>query len=296
VSSLSTFQSAGPTIMQYTRAGLVALVLSLIISLVLAIPIPATESGLSSRSNPSLNGRDHIQLDPNSIPTLPDATRALNPREYITTNVDDELVRRNIFSKIKHAFQSLGHKIKDGFQKAGSAIKKGFQKFGSEVKTGFQKAGTAIKHVAEKVGSGIKKAAQKVWHFVKTTGAQVVKFGAKVVQSVGEVVGKVVGVIPGIGKPIQQAIHGVTEVAGVISDHIHVKLSEKLQKGMNVMNKADKYLGYIPIRRELSEEEAFQERDISEADYFEERDDIALEDREEFYLEANEIYERYDWD
>ena len=78
-----------------SRAGLVALVqvFALIISLVSAVPIPATESGLSStlppRSNPTLNGKDHIQLDTAKIPeislsgrmsTLPAATRALTRR------------------------------------------------------------------------------------------------------------------------------------------------------------------------------------------------------------------------
>jgi len=325
-----------------SRAGLVTLVVfALIISLVSAVPIPATESGLSSTlppsSNPSLNGKDHIQLDTPRIPeislsgrmsTLPAATRALTRRQHISTNMDDQLVRRSIFTKIKHAFQSLGHKIKSGFQKAGAAIKKGFQKAGSAIKSGFQKvkqgfqkagsaikhgfqkAGTAIKHgfqkvghaiktVAQKVGKGIKTAAKKVWHFVKTTGAKIAKFGLKVVQSVGEVVGKVAQFIPAIGKPIQQAIHGVSKVAGVISDHINVKLPGKLQKGMDVMNKANKIMDYIPRRRDFSEEEAFQQRDISEAYYFEERDDdVALENREESYFEADErdIYERYDLD
>jgi hypothetical protein len=123
---------------------------------------------------------------------------------------------------------------------------------------------------------------------------------------VGEVAGHVASFIPGVGKPVQQAINGVSRVAGVISDRIPAKLSSKLQKGMNVMNKADKIMSYIP--RDLSEEEAFEERDISDADYFQERDDIELENREESYLEAYErdideqdiyerdIYERYDMD
>ena len=131
---------------------------------------------------------------------------------------------------------------------------------------------------------------------MKTTGAKIAKFGLKVVESVGEVVGKVVGFIPGIGKPLDRAIEGVSKVAGVISDHIHVKLPGKLQKGMDVMNKADKIMGYIPRRRDLSEEEAFEERDIGEAYYLEERDDdIALENREGSYFEADErdFYERY---
>ena len=99
---LSTFQLAGPTIMHYSesdipsRAGLVALVFALIISLVSAVPIPVAESGLSSsftsspssHGNPSLNGfghrqDHHIQLDTTKISlsgrmsTLPAATRAL---------------------------------------------------------------------------------------------------------------------------------------------------------------------------------------------------------------------------
>ena len=87
-------------------------------------------------------------------------------------------------------------------------------------------------------------AAQKVGNFVKTTGAKVAKFGLKVVQSVGEVVGHAASFIPAIGKPIQAAIKGVTTVAGVASNSIHAKLSSKLQKGMNVMNKADKVMSY----------------------------------------------------
>ena len=120
------------------------------------------------------------------------------------------------------------------------------------------------------------------------------------VESVDEVAGKVVGFIPGIGKPLDRVIEAEGKIAGVISDHIHVKLPGKLQKGMNVMNKADKIMGYIPRRREFSfsEEDALHQRDIGEAYYFEERDDIALENREESYFEANErdIYERYDLD
>jgi hypothetical protein len=116
---------------------------------------------------------------------------------------------------------------------------------------------------------------------------------------VGEVVGKVAAFIPGIGKPIQQAIHGVTKVAGVVSDRIHVKLSRKLEKGMKVMEKADKIMDYIPRRREFSEEEGFEQRDIDEAYLFEERDDYELENRdelEESYYERDIIYERYDLD
>jgi hypothetical protein len=157
----------------------------------------------------------------------------------------------------------------------------------TKLKQDFQKAGAAIKH-------GVQTAAKKVETFVKNTGAKVAKFGLKVVESVGEVAGHIASFIPAVGKPIQQAIHGVSKVAGVISDSIKTKLSSKLQKGMNIMNKADNIMGFIPRRRDLLEEETFQQRDINEA-YFEERDDFALENREESYFEANErdIYERY---
>ena len=114
----------------------------------------------------------------------------------------------------------------------------------------------------------------------------------------GEAVGTVASFIPEVGKPIQEAIHGVSKVAGVISDHIPAKLSKKLQKGMDVMNTANQVMGFIPRRRDFLEEEAFEQRDISEENYFEERDDITLEDREDFYFEADErdIYESYDLD
>ena len=139
-------------------------------------------------------------------------------------------------------------------------------------------------------------AAKKVWHWVKTTGAKVAKFGLKVFQSVEKVGSKLVSWIPGIGKPLSKAMDAVSKVAGIASDHIHVKLPAKLEKGMNIMNKANKVMDYMP--RELSEEEGFQERDIDEAYHFEERDDIELENREESYSEVYErdFYERYDLD
>jgi hypothetical protein len=125
-----------------SRAGLVALVFALIISLVSAVPIPATDSGLSSTLSPhtiNLNGQNHIQLDAASfekislsgrMSTLPAATRALTRRpgvryrlfkllariywawltfiqKDISTNMDDQLLvrRSKISEKIKHAFQ-----------------------------------------------------------------------------------------------------------------------------------------------------------------------------------------------
>ena len=93
---------------------------------------------------------------------------------------------------------------------------------------------------------------------MKTTGAKVAKFGLKVVETAGKAVGKAAGFFPGIGKPIGKAVEGVSKVAGVISDHIKVKLPNKLEKGMNIMNKANQVMDYIPRRREFSEEEAFQ--------------------------------------
>ena len=91
---------------------------------------------------------------------------------------------------------------------------------------------------------------------------------------------------------------GVAKVAGLISDKIKVKLPAKLEKGMKIMDKANKVMDYIP--REFSEEEDFQQRDIDEAYHFEERDsdDFALENREEYYSEVNErdVYEGYDLD
>ena len=135
-------------------------------------------------------------------------------------------------------------------------------------------------------------AAQKVGHFIKTTGAKIVKFGLKVVQTVGTAVSKVVSFIPEVGKPLERVISGVSKAAGVISDKIHVKLPAKLQKVENGMDKADKIMSYIPRRRDLSEQEDFQQRDISDAYYFEERDDTSLEhDGEEYY--SDDDYEYY---
>ena len=63
-----------------SRAGLVALIFALIISLVSAVPIPATESGLSStlsrrdNINPTLNGHDSAKI------STPAAPRALTHR------------------------------------------------------------------------------------------------------------------------------------------------------------------------------------------------------------------------
>jgi len=256
-----------------SRAGLVATIFALTISLVSAVPIPTPESGLSStlslRSNPSLNGQPGVDtariLSSGRMSTSATRAHTRRPGQDISTNMDDQLVRRSVASKIRNDFKKAGH---------------------------------AIAHVAQKVGNGIKTAAKKVETFAKNQGAKIAKFGLKVVESVGEVAGHVASFIPAVGKPIQQAIHGVSTVAGVVSDHIHAKLSNKLEKGMKIMNKADKVMSFIP--RDFSEDEIFLQRDISEgySSYFEERDDLTLENREESYFEAIErdIYERYDLD
>jgi len=248
------------------RAGLVALVFALIsISLVSAvpIPIPTSQPALSSTlSFPSLNGENHIQPDTRKIKKFsmngqmsraPAVTRAFTGKQTSIDTDGDELVRRNVFSKIKKGFQNLGHEIKHVAEKVGSGIKK----------------------AAEKVGTGIKTAAKKVENFAKTTGATVAKFGLKVAQSVGTAIGTVASFIPDVGKPLQQAINGVSKVAGVASDSIHAKLSKKLQKGVNVMNTANKIMSIA--RRDLSDEVFQQRDDISDAYHFAELDDATLE-------------------
>jgi hypothetical protein len=122
------------------RAGLVALVLALItISPVSALPIPisSSQSELSSTfspssSNPSHDGQNHIQHEIRRIAKssvngqmsrAPAPTRALSSKVrasyFLSTGTwlifvlqhnamdtdDDQLVRRNIFSKIKKGFQ-----------------------------------------------------------------------------------------------------------------------------------------------------------------------------------------------
>ena len=132
-------------------------------------------------------------------------------------------------------------------------------------------------------------AAKKVGTFIKHTAAKVAKFGLKVISTVTKAVGKVVSFIPGVGKPIGQALEGVSKVTGLVSDKIHAKLSPGLQKAVNGMNKADKIMGFVPRRRDLSEAEAFQQRDISEAYH----DVPQLEHREESYLDVEE-WDSYD--
>jgi len=175
-------------------------------------------------------------LSKGQLSGAPAATRALTRNPGLIDTDDAQLVRRtNVFKKIGNAIKSAAEKV-----------------------------GAGIKKAAAKVGNGIKTAAKAVEHFAQTTGAKIVKFGTKVVQTVGEVVAKAASFIPDIGKPLEKAIDGVSKVAGVVSDHIHANLSPKLQKGMKVMNAANKVMSYF--RRD---EEGFQQRDISDAYYFE---------------------------
>jgi hypothetical protein len=91
---------------------------------------------------------------------------------------------------------------------------------------------------------------------------------------------KIVSVIPEVGPVLSKAMGGVAKAAGAASDAIHVRLSDKLEKGMRVMKGALKGLSAVPSlrRRDLSDEEAFQQRDISDKYYSKEfdMDDISL--------------------
>ena len=132
-------------------------------------------------------------------------------------------------------------------------------------------------------------AAKKVGTFIKHTGAKIAKFALKVAAVATEAVSKVVGWIPAIGKPIGKAMEGVSKLENFASDKIHANLGKKLEKGMKVLNKADKVMGYIPRRRDLSDGEGvLQQRDINDGYYFEKRHDIPLAYREEPYFDVEE--------
>jgi hypothetical protein len=245
-------------------AGLLALIFALVISPVLSLPIRLASQ--SSLSFPSHNEQDLIhrgsagRIQPLLYGPISAATEAF----IDNTANGPQLVRRSskLNAKIRAAFHKAGQKIKQGFQTAGAKIKQGFQTAGTKIKQGFQTFGQKAKQGFQKVG-----------HFMKTTGAKIGKFGLKVVQSIGMAAGKALSWIPGVGKPIDQAIDGVSKLAGLASDKIHAKLGKKLEKGMNIMGKADHAMEYIPRRRDLSEgSEAVQQLEIDE-----ERDEIALE-------------------
>lgn len=128
----------------------------------------------------------------------------------------------------------------------------------------------------------------KVGTFAKNNKG-LAKFGLKALSSLTEIGSKAVGFIPGIGKPLSKAMEVVSTVENVGSKKIHANFGShgKLEKGMNIMNKADKMMKYIPIRRDLSEEEEeiFERGD--DAYYFEKRHDIPLTYREESYVDAD---------
>ena len=137
-------------------------------------------------------------------------------------------------------------------------------------------------------------AAQKVGDFAKTTGAKIAKFGLKVYSTATQVAAKVAGFIPEIGTGVGKVLSGVSKAAGVVSDKIHANLGSKLEKGMNVMNKAQKVMGFIPTRRELSLDEDLDllGRDIDSDGYY-------LERREEFYsdVDVRDTYDHYtEWE
>ncbi|KAF8882927.1 hypothetical protein CPB84DRAFT_1827774 [Gymnopilus junonius] len=104
--------------------------------------------------------------------------------------------RRSIFTKIKHAFQHVGHAI-----------------------------GHAVVHAAKAVG-----------HFVKTTGAKIAKVALKVYSAATAVAARVVKFIPGIGTGVSTALKGVSAAENKVSDKIHAKLGKfgnRLDHGLN---------------------------------------------------------------
>jgi len=110
------------------------------------------------------------------------------------------------------------------------------------------------------VGAKIKKAFQnvgaKIKSFVKNTAGKVAKFGLKVVSTIQNAASKVANFIPGVGKIIGKGLEAESKVTGLISDKIHANLGKKLEKGMKVMNTANKVMKFVPRH----EEGAFQRR------------------------------------
>jgi len=209
-----------------SRAGLVALVLSLIISLVSAAPIPATApSGLSSSilSPRSLNDSSEVYFG-GRMTTLPSATRLTFQQDSSIFDDDDQLVRRKV--DIKAGIKKVFHKIADGVK---SVVHK-------------------VENVAKTVAHKVETAAKTVWHKVGKVALQVVKFGTKIYQGVMTQVGKAVSGIPAF-RPLGRVIEGAATAAGAISDRIHVPLPKKLQKGVdiinNVVDKENKYTKFL---------------------------------------------------
>jgi len=244
-----------------SRAGLAALAFVLIISLVSAVPIPLSAS-LSSTLSSHFSNNHNEQIHHDTINILRPQISLNGPISMVpgtisgglTVNntpigVDNHLVRRNLFSSIRAGFRKVGHAIAHVAQKVGAGIKRVAQNVGSGIKT-----------VAQKVGSGIHTVVKKAGTFVRHA-AGAAKFGLKVLASVTEAASKVAGFIPGFGKPLGKVLEGVSKASNIISDKIHAHLNGKLEEGMEIMNKADKIMGYIPRRRDLSAEDGFQQWD-----------------------------------
>jgi hypothetical protein len=243
----------------HAQAGLALIFTLITISLVSAAPVPLLSSTHSNRDliQSNTTGNIHVQFP---LVHGPISTHSESPTAGLTSDNNDfsewdnHLVRRG-----------LGAKIRAGFKKLFNGIKHVAQKIGSGIKKVAQKVGSGIKKVAQKIGSGIKKAAQKVGHFIKTTAGKVAKFGLKVISTIENAASKVASFIPGVGKIISKGLEAESKLTGFISDKIHANLGKKLEKGMKVMNIADKVMKFIPRRRDLSEEEAgfFQQRDTN---------------------------------
>ncbi|KAF8891946.1 hypothetical protein CPB84DRAFT_1783896 [Gymnopilus junonius] len=210
------------------RAGLLSLILFAFIGLVACAPVPERLSNLVERYDDSANNlftrsldafEDPVYSKRDYLPELEGRDLGLDFSQYFKRDYDFDLFderdfddfehhfakvleRRSIFTKIKHAFQHVGH---------------------------------AIAHVAKKAVHGIVHVAKKVGHFVKTTGAKIAKFGLKVVAAAASVASKVVKFIPGVGTAAGMALKGVAMGANKASDKIHANLGKlgKIDKGLN---------------------------------------------------------------
>ncbi|KAF8172889.1 hypothetical protein BJ912DRAFT_992994 [Pholiota molesta] len=259
------------------RAGLVAILISSAFTLVSAAPVPTANpnGSLCALNPPTIPSREtgaapQAPAEDVSILNKRAPKRAAAPRRAAAPkqraapkqkaapkqsapkpphkSIGQKL--REWGAGVKKHFQNIGHKIKEGFQKFGQKVKAGFQKFGQKVKVGFQKVGK----------------------WFKTTGAKIAKFGLKVISTLGKVASKVVGfVLPGAGKVIGKGLEAASYGLDKASAAIHVSLGAKLDKGMKVMDKVDKYVGYVP--RDLSAGE-FDERDDGWNGHFVAREDV----------------------
>jgi len=88
-----------------------------------------------------------------------------------------ELYRRNIFSKMRDSFRSLGRKVSSGFQSFGSKVNHGFQSFGRKTQASFQTLGRKVnapfKNLGGKIKSGFQNFGGKVNSGFQKFGGQV---------------------------------------------------------------------------------------------------------------------------